>query len=82
MRTLANAADRGPRWSTPYGGHETCEGCADMGAVMYAGPASAAFGGAPHGATKRVRGVPTWVAGAHAAAATEASEAPYGPRNA
>ena len=31
-----------------------------MGAVTHAGPATGAFGGAPYGATKRVRDVPKW----------------------
>ena len=45
------------RWGSLWG-HETCEGCAETGAVTHAGPATAAFGGAPYGATTRVRGVP------------------------
>eukprot|EP00959_Pyramimonas_sp_CCMP1952_P335099 7016814-Pyramimonas_sp.AAC.1 len=32
-------------------------------AGTYVGTATGAFGGAPNGATKRVRGVPEWVAG-------------------
>ena len=41
-------------------GHEAREGCAEMGAVTRAGPATGAFGGARYGAAKRVRGVPNW----------------------
>ena len=44
-----------PRWNSPWD-HGACKGCADMGAT-------GAFGGAPYGATKRVRGVPKFVAG-------------------
>ena len=32
-----------------------------MGRSPHANPAIGAFGGAPYGATKRVRGVPKWV---------------------
>ena len=53
----------GLRWSSLWG-HETCEGCAEMG-MRWAGRthavgATGAFGGAPDGATKRVRGAPKW----------------------
>ena len=44
-------------------GNETCEGCAEMGWGTHANPAAGAFDGAPDGATKRVRGVPTWTEG-------------------
>eukprot|EP00959_Pyramimonas_sp_CCMP1952_P001485 30526-Pyramimonas_sp.AAC.1 len=36
------------------------------------------FGGAPFGATKRLRGVPTWVARTHVDTATGACGAPLG----
>ena len=38
-------------------GHETFEGCAEMGGGDAAAAATEALGGAPFGATKRVRGV-------------------------
>ena len=41
-------------------GHETCEGCAEMGRWRHANFPTGAFGGAPYGATKRVRGLPKW----------------------
>ena len=67
----------GPRWSSLWG-HETCEGCAEMRVELHADPATGAFGGAPYGATKRVRGVPECVWGRHADAATWAfGGAPY-----
>ena len=50
------------RWSSLWG-HEACEGCATMGWRRHAGAATGAFGGAPNGATKRVRGVPKWGGG-------------------
>ena len=39
-------------------GHETREGCAEMGGGTQTKFAPGASGVAPHGATKRVRGVP------------------------
>ena len=53
-------------WSSRWG-HEPCEGRAEMG-MRWAGRthvncATGAFGGAPYGATNRVRGVPKCVAG-------------------
>eukprot|EP00959_Pyramimonas_sp_CCMP1952_P289086 6046040-Pyramimonas_sp.AAC.1 len=48
----------GLRWSS-LRGHETCEGCAKW--MMHRARESAgiwAYGGAPYGATKGVRGVP------------------------
>ena len=45
----------GLQWSTLWG-HETCEGCPEMEVELHADPATGAFGGAPYGATKRVRG--------------------------
>ena len=49
-----------------------------MGVVSYAGASTGALGGAPYGATKRVRGVPGCVAGTHVSAATGAfGGAPY-----
>ena len=54
----------GPRWSSLWG-HEPRERCAEMGlrwaGRTHANCATGAFGGAPHGATNRVRGVPEWV---------------------
>eukprot|EP00959_Pyramimonas_sp_CCMP1952_P032525 682610-Pyramimonas_sp.AAC.1 len=50
-------------------GHETCEGCANTGA---AGECTRSHCGLRWGskwATKRARGVPTWVPWAHASAA-------------
>eukprot|EP00959_Pyramimonas_sp_CCMP1952_P340347 7128851-Pyramimonas_sp.AAC.1 len=49
-------------------GHETCEVCVCVcvpksARSRHADPAAGAFGGAPHGATKRVRGVPARVQG-------------------
>ena len=38
--------------------HDTCEGCAEMARGRHTNPATGAFGGAPYGVTKRVRGVP------------------------
>ena len=45
------------RWSSLWG-HEPRVGCAEMGRGRYANAATGAFGGAPYGATNRVRGVP------------------------
>ena len=49
------------RWSFPRG-HEPCEGCANIEFFWVAGThadaPTAAFGGAPYGATNRVRGGP------------------------
>ena len=47
----------GLRWSSLWG-HETCEGCAKVEGGRHARSATGAFGGAPCGVTKRVRGVP------------------------
>ena len=58
----------GLRWSS-LRGHETREGCALLCGSDAAGGATGAFGGAPYGATKRARGVPKWMAGAHAGTA-------------
>ena len=41
-----------------------------MGRVTYAPAATGALCGSPYEATKRVRGVPKWVAGTHAGCAT------------
>ena len=41
-------------------GHDPREGCAEMGRGRPADATTEAFGGAPYGATKRVRGVPEW----------------------
>ena len=49
----------GLRWSS-LGAHEPCEWCAEMGGGLHAACATGAFGGAPYGATDRVRGVPKW----------------------
>ena len=57
------------RWSSLWG-HETCEGCSDMEVELHADPAPGAFGGAPYGATNRVRGVLKRVRRAHTSAAT------------
>ena len=47
--------------------------------MTHAGGGTGAFGGAPYGATKRVRGVPNWVCGTHAGGSTGAfGGAPYG----
>ena len=45
------------QWSSLWG-HETCEGCAERARGRHADAATGAFGGAPYGAAKRVRGVP------------------------
>eukprot|EP00959_Pyramimonas_sp_CCMP1952_P447566 9371557-Pyramimonas_sp.AAC.1 len=60
-------------------------GVSNWVALTHASAATGAFGGAPFGATDRVRGVPKWVALTHANAATWAfGGAPYlatgGPR--
>ena len=47
------------RWSSLWG-HEPCEGCAKIGGGTHADPPPGAFGGAPYGATHRVRCVPEW----------------------
>ena len=52
----------GLRWSSLWG-HETCEGCARRGPNHHADAATGAFGGAPYGATERVRGAPKWGGG-------------------
>ena len=64
--TSGNSCERGPwglRWSSLWG-HKPCEGCAKMGVYgwrsPHADPPPGAFGGAPYGATNRVRGVPKW----------------------
>ena len=46
------------RRSSTQWSHEPFEGCAEMEWVPHAGPPGGAFGGAPYGATNRVRGVP------------------------
>ena len=70
-----------PQWGlrrSSLWGHETCEGCAEIGRWCHATFPTWAFGGAPYGATKLVRGVPTWVVGKHANAVIEAfGGAPY-----
>ena len=63
----------GPHWGLPWSstwGHETCEGCAEMGVKPHANFATEAFGGAPDGATTRVRDVPTLGLEPHANFAT------------
>eukprot|EP00959_Pyramimonas_sp_CCMP1952_P287344 6009444-Pyramimonas_sp.AAC.1 len=51
-------------WWSSLWGHEAREGCAEMGGgnacAAKANAATGAVGGAPYGARKRVRGVPTW----------------------
>eukprot|EP00959_Pyramimonas_sp_CCMP1952_P257912 5389921-Pyramimonas_sp.AAC.1 len=54
----------GPRWSSLLS-HEACEGCAEWLRGTHADGGTGALGGAPYGATKRVRGVPKWVWGTH-----------------
>eukprot|EP00959_Pyramimonas_sp_CCMP1952_P067966 1418627-Pyramimonas_sp.AAC.1 len=44
------------RWSSLWG-HGTCEGCAKMELRRQADCATGTLGGAPYGATERVRGV-------------------------
>eukprot|EP00959_Pyramimonas_sp_CCMP1952_P017339 368186-Pyramimonas_sp.AAC.1 len=51
----------GPQRSSLWG-HAPCEGCSKWVRSPPAACATAAFGGAPCGATNRVRGVPKWVA--------------------
>ena len=51
------------RWSSLWG-HKPREGCAKMGRWRHADPPAGAFGGAPYGATNRVRGVPKLGGGA------------------
>eukprot|EP00959_Pyramimonas_sp_CCMP1952_P364067 7624029-Pyramimonas_sp.AAC.2 len=53
MRTLPLGPSVELRW-----GRETHEGCAEVGRGRHANPAARAFGGAPYGATKRLKGVP------------------------
>eukprot|EP00959_Pyramimonas_sp_CCMP1952_P389097 8152498-Pyramimonas_sp.AAC.1 len=53
----------GLRWSSLWG-QETRDGCADIGG-MWAPPPVGVFGGARYVATKRVKGVPKWVARTH-----------------
>ena len=70
----------GLRWSSLWG-YETCEGCAKVDPNTHAGPATGAFGGAPYGATKRVRGVPKWGGGGMRTLPLGPSvELPMGPR--
>ena len=53
-----------------------------MGVVPHAGPATEAFGEAPYGATKRVRGAPKWGVELHADPASVAfGGAPYWATN-
>eukprot|EP00959_Pyramimonas_sp_CCMP1952_P056998 1190025-Pyramimonas_sp.AAC.1 len=47
----------GLRWDSLWG-HETREGCADMGFGAHVDGSSGASDGAPYGATKHVKGVP------------------------
>ena len=66
------------RWSCPWG-RQMGEGCAEMDPSTHARRATGAFGGAPYGPTKRVRGVPKWRRRSHANPATGAfGKAPYG----
>ena len=51
-----------PRWGSLWG-HETSEGCAEMTGWPHTSFPTGAFGAAPYGATKRVRGVPQWRGG-------------------
>ena len=68
------------RWSSLWG-HEPCEGCAEMARWRHAGPGTGALGGAPYGATQRVRGVPKWRGGGTRALPLGPSvELPMGPR--
>ena len=68
----------GRRKGNSLWGHEPCEGCAEI----CGGDACGTFGGAPYGATTRVRDVPTWAAGAHANGASGTfGRAPYGATN-
>eukprot|EP00959_Pyramimonas_sp_CCMP1952_P231148 4831871-Pyramimonas_sp.AAC.1 len=53
MRTLPI----GPSVELPTGSR-TVKGCAEMTVELHANPAIGAFGGAPDGATNRVRGAP------------------------
>ena len=70
------------RWNSLWG-HETCEGCAEMGRRCHANFPIGALGGAPFGATKRVRGVPKWGGGAMRTFPLGPSvELPMGPRSA
>ena len=56
--------------------------CVKMGPSMHAGPATGAFGGAPYGGTKRVRGVPKWTrVRMRALPLGPLVELPLGPRN-
>eukprot|EP00959_Pyramimonas_sp_CCMP1952_P246926 5160716-Pyramimonas_sp.AAC.1 len=66
-------------------GHGTREGCAEMGVVSNTPAAIGALGGAPHGATRRVRGVPTWawsVMRVRSRPLRPSVERPMAPRNA
>eukprot|EP00959_Pyramimonas_sp_CCMP1952_P320633 6709852-Pyramimonas_sp.AAC.1 len=63
----------GIRWGSVCAGHEACEVCVCVCVLKWAQWAHAsagiwAFGGAPYGATERVRGVPEWARWAHASA--------------
>eukprot|EP00959_Pyramimonas_sp_CCMP1952_P444796 9313196-Pyramimonas_sp.AAC.1 len=53
-------------------GYETKEGARKLGPSSRRHRATGAFGGAPYGAAKRVKGVPKWVVGGHADPATGA----------
>ena len=71
----------GLRWSSLWG-HETCEGVPKWVRWAHANAAIWAFGGAPYGATKRVRGVPKGAGGRMRALQLGPSlEIPMGPRN-
>ena len=68
----------GIRRSSPWG-HEACEGVPKWVWGAHAGGGTGAFGGAPYGATTRVRGVLNWVCVTHAGGPVGASGgAPYG----
>ena len=54
---MVSASNKGFQWSSLWG-HETCEGSAGRDPSHHVNAATGAFGGAPHGATERVRGVP------------------------
>eukprot|EP00959_Pyramimonas_sp_CCMP1952_P225182 4708686-Pyramimonas_sp.AAC.1 len=61
--TLRDPPPPSPSLPRSLWGHEMCERCAEVGLGDARGRGSGAFGGAPDGATKRVRGVPKWVGG-------------------
>eukprot|EP00959_Pyramimonas_sp_CCMP1952_P304881 6380962-Pyramimonas_sp.AAC.1 len=53
-------------------GHEACKDAPEWMCGTHAGTPTRTFGGAPHGATKRVRSVPKCACGTHANAAAGA----------